>query len=467
MNGSFTKTVFAAVFTLALPFGTQATPDLSNYKLVDAINGVGYAITGDIDESDSTQGNITIDTVSIGKSSNGSKSQSCYEATSPEEFVGRLAFQSVGYSDKGWWIRMNAEKNVYGLVNGNDRSALILGVDTIDLVKIVCAEDGLTFNSGNYSVETDSVTTDSIIYYVTMNGSDSIAFYTPGNSSLGLTDIYFYQRNSSDSSAETSMYSYTVTAVDGNGNTLEVVASGEADAGDSVTVYYKEYICVDGTLYHIDHNAKSTGLPYWGNVFVIDSDNYSGTLTYSETDITNVVYLIEGEDIEGATKVTSSNSVSRSSQGASGYTDTDITLCSLDEGQYIVNVVVFENNKRNGVYIDTLDIFTVGGDTITFITSTQNYDAMSSDTITLDDTSDFILVGGGTTAKSALDYVYIVSLSGSTDGISEVSAEAESGGATNAPIYSLSGVMIRKAGEGVSGLAKGVYIMNGKKVMIK
>ena len=52
-------------------------------------------------------------------------------------------------------------------------------------------------------------------------------------------------------------------------------------------------------------------------------------------------------------------------------------------------------------------------------------------------------------------------------GISEVNTEVESGDAQSAPVYSLSGVMVRSAGEGVSGLAKGVYIMNGKKVMIK
>ena len=58
---------------------------------------------------------------------------------------------------------------------------------------------------------------------------------------------------------------------------------------------------------------------------------------------------------------------------------------------------------------------------------------------------------------------YYTPYSDDTDGISEVSADVESDDAQSAPVYSLSGVMVRKAGEGVSGLSKGVYIMNGKK----
>ena len=66
-----------------------------------------------------------------------------------------------------------------------------------------------------------------------------------------------------------------------------------------------------------------------------------------------------------------------------------------------------------------------------------------------------------TSAKLYIPY------SDTDDAISEVSAEVEGSDAASAPVYSLSGVMVREAGEGVSGLSKGIYIMNGKKVMIK
>ena len=262
---------------------------------------------------------------------------------------------------------------------------------------------------------------------------------------------------------EAATYSYTVTAVDENSNTLETITSGTTFADEEVTVYCKEYIAVDGVLYTAG-KVSSDSKGYYTTV-TVSEDNYAETITYSASDITNVVYLIEGEDIEGATVVNTGNTLVRSSQGASAYTDTDITLCSLEAGDYIVNVVVYDINS-SASYVDTLDMFSVGGETLTFITSQVNYEALSSDTITLSDASDFVFLAGGTKSNAALDYVYIVSLSDSTDGISEVSAEIESGDAVSAPVYSLSGVKVREAGEGVSGLGKGVYIMNGKKFMV-
>ena len=49
-------------------------------------------------------------------------------------------------------------------------------------------------------------------------------------------------------------------------------------------------------------------------------------------------------------------------------------------------------------------------------------------------------------------------------GINEVNAE---NGVQNDNVYTINGVMVRKAGESLDGLAKGLYIIGGKKVVIK
>lgn len=65
------------------------------------------------------------------------------------------------------------------------------------------------------------------------------------------------------------------------------------------------------------------------------------------------------------------------------------------------------------------------------------------------------------------DDVYIFSptkVDAQTDGIN---AAAKASAKVNAAVYTVNGTMVRKAGESLNGLAKGVYIVGGKKVVIK
>ena len=49
-------------------------------------------------------------------------------------------------------------------------------------------------------------------------------------------------------------------------------------------------------------------------------------------------------------------------------------------------------------------------------------------------------------------------------GINEVNTNVDT---DNNNVYTINGVMVRKAGESLDGLAKGLYIIGGKKVVIK
>lgn len=61
-------------------------------------------------------------------------------------------------------------------------------------------------------------------------------------------------------------------------------------------------------------------------------------------------------------------------------------------------------------------------------------------------------------------YYINVDATGVVDGISDVKAEVK---VINNNVYTINGVKVRNAGESLEGLAKGMYIIGGKKVVIK
>ena len=521
-NKLLQKTV-AAAFALALPLGAQAAPDLDNYILVDAINGIGTDITEDI---------------TLGESVGTANGSTVYAVTSPEEFSDWLAFNID--KTNAWWIRSGTTSNNGLWSSQNNSAALIynLASNDIDLVKLKFKSGGdsyLTFNDGNYSVES-TTENDSSVVYVTMNGGDSISFYTNTSTTyIGLTDIYLYQLDpsmtavtytikyvdedgselqdartstgvvgdtitlldtdkdaiyvgdsikyvySSDDAGdgivltadgatitvtftEAGTYSYTVTAVDdGEGNTLETI-SGTAFDQDEVTVYYKEYILSDdGTLYYKANNSSN---PYWGTTFTIDGADYSETITYTDSGIDSVLFYTEAEDLDGMTTTSANNADIRNSQGTVAYAATsgeDVTVTTLSAGTYTITACIFSNQSTPAnLYI------AVGEETLDFTPSTgSTYQVtVSSDEFSITGEAVVSILGGYGGNRCCYDYLYITGAKSDTDGISEVNADVESGDAVSAPVYSLSGVMVREAGEGVSGLGKGVYIMNGKKFMV-
>ena len=534
MANKVLQKAIAAAFALALPLGASAKPDLNNYNLVDSIVGIGTTITDE----------LVVSSTSVGKSNNGLSDYDCYETTTPEEFTGWLAFQSAGSSGNVWAITtgtINNTTNCYGLNSiGNTRAALIYNLGEIDLVRIVCATNSLNFNEGNYTVET-ATENDSTVYYVTMNGGDSIAFYQTKYSYACITDIYFYQFSetatiadytikyvdedgdelqdartgtaavgdtitvldmdkediyivdeSSDTTKyvyssddanggvvltadgatitvtfkESGTYSYTVTAA--YGDETEVIESGTAHDQDEVTVYYKEYILSDdGTLYY---KAKNSSNPYWGTTFTIDGADYSETITYTDSGIDSVLFYTEGEDLDGMTEVTASNALIRCSQGAAAYAatnGTDVTVTTLSAGKYQIYIGFFNASSSTPEFV-----IEVGDVQYSFtVTSKVNQEVQNTVEFEITAESDVVILGGYGGSYYGYDFIYVVKTGevtdDDTDGISEVSAEIESGDAVSAPVYSLSGVMVREAGEGVSGLGKGVYIMNGKKIMVK
>ena len=184
-------------------------------------------------------------------------------------------------------------------------------------------------------------------------------------------------------------YAYTVTNSFG-----EQLTSGTGIEGEAVTGNYVQYISKNGTL----HEAERGKEEYYKYSFIPTDNNYNYNIVYKETNINNVVYFSEGEDIEGMTSTGNANADIRCSNGKGGYSNEAIIATTLQPGKYKVTANVWGNTgatfeiKANETSI--LSIATTGS--ITSKTS-EEFELTESTPIT---------ISGGDRSKM-LDYIYI------------------------------------------------------------
>ena len=188
-------------------------------------------------------------------------------------------------------------------------------------------------------------------------------------------------------------YSYTVT-----NSFSETLAAGETFEGETVYATYPKYKNVDGTLYE-----TPKGNDYYQCSFVPTSDNYVHTITYSATDIKNVVCYSEAEEIEGLTAFTNYNANIRCSNGTAAYNagTSPVTITTLAPGNYKLYTSVWGA-------ANTTFTFKADGNTILEATTTGSITDLSTGEIKVTVPTP-ITVEGGSSGKG-LDYVYIVKL---------------------------------------------------------
>ena len=213
---------------------------------------------------------------------------------------------------------------------------------------------------------------------------------------------------------EAGIYSYTYTAVDSDGNTIATLADATGFEADDVTVFYPEYINVDGTLWYKAATSSQFSIDY-----TLESDGQTGTLSYSNSGTTNCILLIEGEDIEGA-GACSGNCEVRSSMGGAGYFTEDVTLTTLTAGTYQIYAVLYGGGSSYASYTQPI---TVGENDLTLSCSTVNYQAVNTSEFTIEENTD-VVIGAADLAGVyyGIDYLYIVSDDG---GIAETTEEDE------------------------------------------
>ena len=172
----------------------------------------------------------------------------------------------------------------------------------------------------------------------------------------------------------------------------ELVPLTEGITGSTVKVNYPYWLTdTEGNVY--THGSK-------GNEFVeaFDLVNGEGDVTfvvnYSKTDITNAVYLSEGEDIEGAVLCTSPNAAIRSSMGKSAYVLEDTKLVTLQPGSYKIRAILFDANKTAS-YVCTLSKGEGEENEIYLSATATNWTEAESDLLEITEATDITLMAGG------------------------------------------------------------------------
>ena len=242
---------------------------------------------------------------------------------------------------------------------------------------------------------------------------------------------------------EAAKWSYTVYAIDSEENPIDVIKSGKDFEGEVVNVPTPRRLNVEGTIY-----ASATSGSQESSVNItLDGDNKSADVVYTATDNDNVVYFSEAEDIETLTYNAAQYVQVRCSNKAGGYAAEDAAIIALRAGTYTITAASYASK-------DISFVFKAAGQEVMTHSGTGGWSETKSEAFTLTEDATLTVVGGN--ANYALDYLYIQSADGGLSvGISDLSDKRNDGS-----VYNLNG-------QKVNSLKKGLYIVNGHKVVIK
>lgn len=141
---------------------------------------------------------------------------------------------------------------------------------------------------------------------------------------------------------EAKTYSYTINATDG-ANVIAEIKSGSYFEDETISYAYSLYVNKEGTLY-----KKGPVNSQYNGSFKLIENNQVVNLEYAATDITNVEYWSEAEDIEGMTIITEGNTTIRSSASASAYAAVqDVVFTTLPAGKYKITVNICDAAGKN------------------------------------------------------------------------------------------------------------------------
>ena len=218
-------------------------------------------------------------------------------------------------------------------------------------------------------------------------------------------------------------YNVVAAYVDGDNTTVlkELAPLAEGLTGSTYKVNYPYWLIdADGKAY--THGAKGSEF-----VEVFDLKNGEGDTTfvvsYKATEYEGVVFLSEGEDLNGAVECTNGNAIVRSSMGKAGYVTEDLKLVTLQPGTYKIRAVLFDADKEPA-YICTL---TKGGgeeNEIYLSAVTTNWTESESDLLTITEATDITLKAGGS-ENHGVDVIMIYAATENPDGIVDVKSNAQ------------------------------------------
>lgn len=251
--------------------------------------------------------------------------------------------------------------------------------------------------------------------YIYKSGNETITTVEDGNNNV-ITLVY----------REAATWSYTVNAVNSESTILATIASGTAFEGDAETLGYPFYVNVEGTLW-----TKAATNKEFRTSFTVSEDNYTVNLEYTATEITNVIYLEEIENVAGVTVFNTGNSQIRSSNAASGYSSEKITLTTLQSGKYnIYGVACVATGTSNFS-------FNLGSREVLNLSSSANNWATGSAEFVV--ASEKALTFNGGNSNQGLDFIYIQQLGEPTGEELAAAAAADEKADKAARVFSIVG----------------------------
>ena len=185
-------------------------------------------------------------------------------------------------------------------------------------------------------------------------------------------------------------YNYTVATSNGT-----VLAEGTANEGETISVPYPQYELVDGTLY----TKAATGKEY--NYSFVVNEETNEVLEYTPTNITNVVYFSEAENIDGMTPSNGGNANIRCSMSNGAYLggEENVVVTNLEAGNYKIVAQMWGNAGATA---------TISCGEASLACETKGYIiSYTSDVITVSEPTNVEIAPFGGNGK-VLDWVYIV-----------------------------------------------------------
>jgi len=229
---------------------------------------------------------------------------------------------------------------------------------------------------------------------------------------------------------------------------------GSGDRNVEVSVPYRRYNVVDGKLYVRMPSGGPKGLEY-NHYFMLTVDGQQEVLEYDETGVTSVVYLSEGEDIEGMTPCESANALVRSSNSQAAYAaDGPVAFTTLPAGLYQLTAFIHDASSKT---VSSDRTFMAGDREIAkFHCDVINIQEFTSDEFAIYEETP-LYIPQSNNKRSGIDLIYIVKTGDALTGIENITPAQQA-----AEVYSLDGR--RLMGKPT---AKGIYVINGEKIVVK
>lgn len=310
---------------------------------------------------------------------------------------------------KSYICTINAKENAYVGFCGVKSVGYITNISVYKPNKtVVEAKYKVAYVDGDNNVLKDTVEYNGIAgNNVSLSDADKANISYEGNtylySSDNSADVTIAEDGSSVATVtfrKAANFTYTVKEVYGDVVLRETTGTSYETA--SVTVPYRKYNTYEGKLY-----TKGATNKEYNHKFKLTADNQVETLSYDEVaGVENVVFLTEGEDIEGMTACTTANTGIRSSNSSSAFASEDVKITNLDNGTYKMHAVIYDASKEPNsnwkFYLNDATQTEAGN----FTCTTVNLEEFESE-FAVKSSTDLMFSAAGS-ASMGIDMIYIV-----------------------------------------------------------